>query len=74
MSFNIDKCKIMPLNVSKKDIEFTLNGSPLEIVDTYKYLGVVLSRTRLTDLFSAHISHVIREAESRVNCTRHFGF
>ena len=41
---------------------------------TYKYLGVVLSNTRLTSLYTQHFARVIEKAEKRVNCVRHFGF
>ena len=74
MNFNIDKCKIMPLNCAKKNIHFTIYNRPLEVVDKYKYLGILISRTRLTSLYNAHISHIIEKAESRVNCIKHFGF
>jgi hypothetical protein len=35
MIFNIHKCGV----ISDQDIEVTLNGSPLPVVSTYKYLG-----------------------------------
>ena len=74
MSFNIDKCKVMPLNCAKKNINLSIYNQPLEIVDSYKYLGILISRTRLTSLYSAHISRIIRKAEGRVNCIKHLGF
>ena len=74
MSFNNDKCKILVLNASKKDHSFKLLGKEVEIVKMVKYLGVLLSRSRQTSLYTSHISKMIAKAETRVNSIRHMGF
>ena len=74
MSFNTDKCKVMVLNGKRKNLRFTLHGLQLEIVQKYKYLGLLLTNTRLTSLITKHVEHVIGKAEKRVNCIRHYGF
>ena len=74
MAFNTDKCKSMVLNASDKISRFSLDKIDLEIVKIYKYLGVVFCNTRLTSLFTRHITLAIKKAEKRINCIRHFGF
>ena len=74
MEFNIDKCKVMILNSAKKDLDFRLSGIKLEFVDEYKYLGIMLSRKRLTNLIGHHVARAVEKARTRVNCIRHFGF
>ena len=74
MSFKHDKCKILVLNASKKDHSFKILGKEVEIVKMVKYLGVLLSRSRQTSLYTSHISQMIAKAETRVNSIRHMGF
>ena len=74
MSFNIDKCKVMPLNSRKKQHIFTIDQKILEVVKEYKYLGIILSNSRLTSLISKHIAHIIEKADKRINCIKHLGF
>ena len=74
MTFNIDKCKIMVLNKAVKGVEFKLGKKGLEIVKIYKYLGILLSTTRLTSLYTQHFARLIEKVEKRINCVRHFGF
>ena len=74
MSFNNDKCKVLLLNASKKELSFTLLGEEVQIVKTIKYLGVMLSWCKQTSLYNKHISQMIAKAETRVNAIRHMGF
>ena len=74
MNFNIDKCKIMTLNLRKPATRFYLAGKEIKFTDRYKYLGVTLSNRMQTSLFTHHISSILEKAEKRVNCIRHFGF
>ena len=77
MYYTIDKCKAMILNASStkaESLHFHLLNEELEIVQSYKYLGIVLSNTRLTSLYTLHISKVLEKAEKRISCIRHFGF
>ena len=39
-----------------------------------KYLGVILSRSRLTSLYGPHITKVLEKAEAKANALRHMGF
>ena len=48
MTFNISKCKVMIFNGSAKNSIITLNGKVLEIVDSHKYLGVIMSSKYVT--------------------------
>ena len=74
MKFNTGKCKVLLLNVGLKGPSFTLHGKSLEKVKTFKYLGVTLSRSRLTTLYGKHIKKVLEKAETRANVIRHMGF
>ena len=74
MRFNIDKCKVLPLNVGLKGLAFKLGGTLLKIVQWARYLGIILSRRRLTTLYGNHIKKVLEKAEARVNAIRHLGY
>ena len=74
MEFNSSKCKVMVLNRSCTGLEFTLYGKKLDIVKSYKYLGVTLCTRRLTSLYSEHFSKTIEKAEKRLQCIKHYGF
>ena len=74
MRFNIDKCKVLPLNVGLSGLEFRLMEDPLKIVRWAKYLGIILSRGRLTTLYGKHIQQVLEKAEARANTIRHLGY
>ena len=59
LSFNASKCKYMvisrKLTPSLLEMELQLNGEPLQRVESYKYLGLILSNNLS---WSAHISSV----------------
>ena len=76
MKFNAgkNKCIVLPLNTGLKGLAFNLDGKRIEIVSIAKYLGVLLSRSRLTSLFGKHIVAVLEKAEVRANVIRHKGF
>ena len=74
MSFNKKKCKVLVLNAPKKDLNFTLFGTSLALVNKITYLGVRFSRSRLTSLYTSHFREVIGKAETRLNTIRHLGF
>lgn len=74
MSFNNGKCKVLVLNASKKDLSFTLLGEEVEIFQTVRYVGVMLSSCRQTSFYNTHLRQRIAKAEARVNATRHMGF
>ena len=74
MRFNIDKCKVLPLNVELKGMVFRLGGEPLKTVTQARYLGIMLSRGRLTTLYGNHIKQVLEKAEVRANAIRHLGY
>ena len=58
MSFNTSKCKVMKFNEPSNDSTFTLNNETIEIVQTYKYLGITLSSKYITNLFRHHFSKI----------------
>ena len=74
MCFNIDKCKVMTLNLTLSPTPFYLMKKKLAFVSEYKYLGVTISNTRQTSLITQHISDILDKAGKRVNCIRHYGF
>ena len=76
MKFNsgTNKCIVLPLNTALKGLAFNLDGISIEIVSMARYLGVLLSRSRLTSLYGKHIAAVIEKAEVRANVIRHKGF
>jgi len=67
MSFISDKCKAMVLNRSPKGIFFKMESTIIDIVKTYKYLGVQLSSRRLTNLYTTHFKQVLQRAERRLH-------
>ena len=62
LMFNPTKCKAMTISRKRNSVypaQFLLNGIPLEQVETFKYLGVLLS----SDLsWSAHIDSICTKA------------
>ena len=76
MKFNAGKkkCIVLPLNTGLKGLAFNLDGVNIEIVSRTKYLGVLLSRSRLTSLYGKHLADVLQKAEVRANVIRHKGF
>ena len=65
---------ILPLNTRLKGLQFTLDRVTIEVITETKYLGVLVSRSRLTSLYGKHIREVLEKAEERVNAIRHKGF
>ena len=63
LSFNTSKCKYMvisrKLTPSLLEMKLQLNGEPLQRVESYKYLGLILSNNLS---WSAHISSVCSKA------------
>ena len=74
VAYNIAKCKVLVLNTGKKGLSFKLNGVDLVLVDSIKYLGVTLSRTRLHTLYNKHITNVLEKATTRQSSIRHLGY
>ena len=76
MRFNAgkNKCIVLPLNTGLKGLAFNLDGVSIEIVSLTKYLGVLLSRSRLTSLYGKHLTKVLEKAEVRANVIRNKGF
>ena len=74
MLFKISKCKAMVLNGAREPNTWTLYKEALEATNSYKYLGVTISSTRLTSLYTKHFDNISQKVNTRVNCIRHFGF
>ena len=76
MEFSATKCKAMVFNRPPNTIrnKFRMGNKPIEVVQEYKYLGILLSTKRLTNIFSKHFSKAIEKAERRIQCIRHLGY
>ena len=76
MRFNSGKhkCIVLPLNTGLKGLAFNLDGVGIEIVSMARYLGVLLSRSRLTSLYGKHVAQVLEKADVRAKVIRHKGF
>ena len=74
MVFNTSKCKVMILNGAPTQERFTLDKILLEIVSTYRYLGVKLSSNYVTNLFKDHFQSVLVRAKTRAATIRRLGF
>ena len=46
----------------------------METVSQIKYLGIIISRSRLTTLYGKHIENMLEKAETRINVIRHMGY
>lgn len=58
LKVNIDKTKVMIFNTSKKADQtlFTLNGTKIEIVNTYIYLGIMFQQSGTFTSAKKHLS------------------
>ena len=76
MRFNIDKCKVLPLNVGLSGLEFRLKRDPLKKVKWANGLDTCASLYSEGDFFTLygnHIQQVLEKAEARANTIRHLG-
>ena len=76
MKFNTDKCKVLILNKlsSRSNPIFILHGEPLEIVSSYKYIGIIIATKNLSNIFTSHFSQILDKASTRLSTIRSFGF
>ena len=74
MSFNTSKCKVMPLNGANTQARFTMDGTVLDFVSTYKYLGVSLTSKYVTSLFKDHFQTILVKAKNRAAAIKGLGF
>ena len=74
MKFSTEKCKVLALNVGPKGLAIKLSGKSMEAVSQLKYLGIIISRSRLTTLYGRHIEKMLEKAETRINVIRHMGY
>ena len=70
MAFNKPKCKVMIFNGGDKQHIFTLGNTELTIVTTYRYLGVLLTSSYVTNLFKAHFQDILQRAKTRAAAMR----
>ena len=70
MTFNTSKCKVMVFNSAIKQIIFTSDKTVLEIVHTYRYLGVIPSSKYVTNLFKAHFQYILQKAKRKAAAMR----
>lgn len=69
-SFAVEKCKVMTISVPFKSVSFTIAGSPLEEVTSYRYLGGIIHRF-LRD--KEHWDSLLQRVKSAVETTLHLG-
>ena len=74
MTFKSSKCKVMVLNGPGSDVNLKLYNDILEIVDSYRYLGVTFTSNRINNLFRTHFKLLLEKAKSRVSTIRRYGF
>ena len=69
LSLNQSKCKLMRITNKRKQFHYTysLNSTPLEWVDTFRYLGVRIN-TKLT--WTDHVSEVRKKTTRVLNLLR----
>ena len=73
MTFNVDKCSVLVFNPSQSypQTNYTLDGSPLQICQKNKYLGVVIQ----PDVkFTCHIYTKISKARQQLSMIKHTSF
>ena len=51
-----------------------MRGKLLKIVKWARYLGIIISRRRLTTLYGKYIQNILEKAEARTNVIRHLGY
>ncbi|KAL7726361.1 hypothetical protein ACLKA6_001578 [Drosophila palustris] len=70
LQINLDKSKIMCIKDTRgrlaRNEKWTLNGSEIEVVKEYKYLGAVLTPTMS---FNKHLQQKLKEAKAAINST-----
>ena len=64
----------MVLNGPSSDVNLMMYGNILEIVDSYRYLGITLTSNRITNLFKTHFNLLMDKAKSRASTIRRYGF
>ena len=64
----------MVLNGKYDGVPFTFNNDILEVVTSYKYLGVTLSSKYITNFFKNHFSSILERARSRAALISRYGF
>lgn len=69
MQTNVSKCKVMRVSRKQSNSEhvYNLNSTTLAYVDSYRYLGVLISNT-LT--WSDHITHLVADASKKLGYIR----
>ena len=75
MSFNLDKCNVMVFNRKQGNLHFYLAGEELDIVQKYKYLGIVLTSSGPQNtLYKEHFTKIMEKAKRRIQCIKHLGY
>ena len=64
----------MVFNGSPNKTVFKLNGVQLDIVESYKYLGITLTSKYVTNLFRQHFTSIIDRAKTKAAIIRRHGF
>jgi len=64
----------MVLNGSPCNVEFTLSGKKIKIVDSKRYLGIILTSKYVTNLFRTHFSTILKRARVKAAIIRRHGF
>ena len=74
MTFKTSKCKVMILNGPSRSVKFKLNDRILELVESYKYLGVTLMSKYVSNLFRIHFHEILERARTKVAIIKRHGF
>ena len=74
MRFETSKCKVMILNGPARSARFKLNDQILDLVESYKYLGVTLTSKYLSNFFRLHFHKILERARIKVAIIKRHGF
>ena len=64
LKINLSKTKIIVMGKNNNNIDMSLNNTPIEQVNTYKYLGTILDKNLN---FSKHLEYLKNKATERLN-------
>ncbi len=81
LSINVDKTKVMhfrPVDSNRTNFDFNVNGVSLEIVEQYKYLGILLQEnldfTKTAEMLSGAAGRALGSIINKVKANKDLGY